>query len=159
MDRSETEQAVADRQASGDGSSTFVDDYLLYLLARASAQASSQFHAVVKRHGLSVAEWRVLGACRDRPQTIGELSAKSLFQQPTLTKIVDRMAAAGRVIRRADPDDGRRVIVSLTEEGRRLADLLMPLARLHEAQVLSGYAPEEAAALKKTLRTLIDRTN
>jgi DNA-binding MarR family transcriptional regulator len=113
---------------------------------------------VVKGRGLSVAEWRVLGMLSSGPATVGDLVAATLFQQPTLTKIVDRMAAAGLVGRAPDPADGRRVVVTLTEDGRRIADELVPLAKEHEARVLGGYAPGEAEALKAALRTLIERT-
>jgi len=140
------------------GAVGFVDDYLLYLLARASSQASAQFHARVKRHGLSVAEWRVLSACWSAPQTIGELAAKTLFQQPTLTKIVDRMAAAGWVERSPDTRDGRRVIVTVTAAGAQLAEELVPQAKAHEAELLAWLDPDQAAALKETLRALIERT-
>jgi MarR family transcriptional regulator, organic hydroperoxide resistance regulator len=136
----------------------FVEDYLLYLLARASAGASAEFHAVVKRRGLAVVEWRVLGALEGGRRTVGELAAMTLVQQPTLTKIVDRMAAEGLVARRPDAHDGRRVYVEATAKGAALAADLIRLARRHEAEVLKGYSRDEAAALKRALRTLILRT-
>ena len=36
------------RARAAESPSDFVEDYLLYLLGRASTQASAQFHAVVK---------------------------------------------------------------------------------------------------------------
>lgn len=149
---------MSDKSTAPQGGERFVDDYLLYLLARASSQASAQFHEMVKSRGLSIAEWRVLGMLSSGPATIGDLVAATLFQQPTLTKIVDRMAAGGFVRRTSDPDDGRRVHVSLTDRGREIAEQLVPLAKDHEARVLAGYLPEEAEALKAALRTLIART-
>jgi DNA-binding MarR family transcriptional regulator len=136
----------------------FVEDYLLYLLARASAGASAQFHAIVKAKGLSVLEWRVLGQLAGGPATVGLLAERALSQQPTLTKVLDRMAHEGLVVRLGDTADRRRVLLRLTEKGRRLADELVPMAREHEARVLAGYAPREAAALKRALKTLIART-
>ncbi|MCW5773301.1 MAG: winged helix DNA-binding protein [Rhodospirillaceae bacterium] len=136
----------------------FVHDYLLYLLARASMQASAQFHAIVKARGLSVLEWRVLGPLSSWPKTVSTLAEMALSQQPTLTKVLDRMAKQGLVVRLEDAADRRRVRVRLTAKGRALAAELVPLARDHEAKVLAGYAPREAAALKRTLKTLIART-
>lgn len=135
----------------------FVEDYLLYLLARASARASAEFHAVVKRRGLAVVEWRVLGALENARRTIGELAAMTLVQQPTLTKVVDRMAAEGLVLRRPDAADGRRVLVETTAKGAALASELIALARAHEAEVLKAYSRDEAASLKRALRTLVAR--
>ena len=136
----------------------FVEDYLLYLLARASAGARAQFHAVVKAHGISVLEWRVLGQLASGPSTVSMLAERAISQQPTLTKVLDRMAAEGLVVRLGDAADRRRVSVRLTEKGHRLAAELIPLAREHEGRVLAGYAPREAAALKRALKTLIART-
>jgi DNA-binding MarR family transcriptional regulator len=136
----------------------FVGDYLLYLLGRASTQASAQFHAVVKARGISVPEWRVIGQLSGGPSTISNLAERALTQQPTMTKVIDRMAAGGLVIRLEDAADRRRVSVRLTEKGQRLAAELIPLAKEHEARVLAGYAPREAAALKRALKTLIART-
>lgn len=155
---SEPEAAENTVVSSANGRDSFVDDYLLYLLARASSQASAQFHNIVKARGLTVADWRVLGMLSSGPATIGELVVASLFQQPTLTKIVDRMAGSGFVRRTTDPKDGRRVQVSLTATGRALADELVPLAKEHEQMVLGAYTPEEARALKTALKTLIERT-
>jgi DNA-binding MarR family transcriptional regulator len=141
-----------------EGQPDFVEDYLLYLLARASTGASAQFHAVVKARGISVLEWRVLGQLASGPASVSMLAERALSQQPTLTKVLDRMAAEGLIVRLADAVDRRRVSVRLTEKGQRLAAELIPLAREHEARVLAGYAPREAAALKRTLKTLIART-
>ena len=137
----------------------FVEDYLLYLLGRASMQASAQFHSIAKARGLSVLEWRVLGQLSSGPETVSTLAVMALSKQPTLTKVVDRMVKVGLVSRLEDAADRRRVFVRLTEKGRTLAAELVPLAREHEARVLAGYAPREAAALKRALKTLIERTS
>lgn len=144
--------------AAPEPATDFVGDYLLYLLARASAEASAQFHAVVKSRGLSVLEWRVLGQLSEGPSTVSMLAERALSQQPTLTKVLDRMTADGLVARLEDAADRRRVTVRLTDKGHKLAAELVPLAREHETRVLAGYSPREAAALKRALKTLIART-
>lgn len=149
-------QAVDDAPIGDNG--RFVDDYLLYLLGRASLQVSNQFHAIVKARGLSVLEWRVLGQLSSGAETVSTLAEMALSKQPTLTKVLDRMVKDGLVARLEDAADRRRTFVRLTEKGRIMAAELVPLAREHEAQVLAGYAPREAAALKRALKTLIART-
>lgn len=141
-----------------DAAPDFVENYLLYLLGRASEQASAQFHAIVKARGISVPEWRVVGQLSSGPSTISHLADRALTQQPTMTKVIDRMVAEGLVVRLEDTADRRRVSVRLTEKGQRLAAELIPLAKEHEARVLAGYGPREAAALKRALKTLIART-
>ncbi len=136
----------------------FLDDFLLYLLARASAEASAGFHDLVRKRGLSVREWRVMFTLADGPCTVGEMATRTLMQQPTLTKLVDRMEAAGTVKRQVDPADGRRVLLTLTANGHAHNDALMPLARDYEAKLLGGYTAPEATKMKTALRKLIRQT-
>lgn len=136
----------------------FLDDFLTYLTSRAAAQIALGLHALVKAQGLSIPECRVLFTIADGPLTIGHLAEMMFMQQPTLTKLLDRMERAGTVRRRADPDDRRRVLVELTDDGRRLNDLLIPQAAAYEDGLLARYSETERRALKETLRTLIRRT-
>ena len=137
----------------------FTDDYLLYLLALASHQASGEFHAQLKGLGVPVRTWRVLGALSDVDgMTVSELARHVLTNQPTLTKIVDRMARDGLVERTATLGDRRKVLVRITERGRERAADLKRRAKDHEAEVLAAYDPTEAAHLKTMLRTLIARS-
>lgn len=137
----------------------FVDDYLLYLLARASHQVSRQFHEVVREAGLQVPEWRVLATLADGPVTVGELADVTLMQQPTLTKILDRMTAQGLVTRRRHDGDGRKVLVESTDAGQRTVARLLNAARRHEVDVLAGYDHGEVQALKQALKRLIAATD
>lgn len=134
----------------------FVDGYLAYLLARASHLVSGEFHREVEASGLSVPEWRVLATLADRPDcTIGMLAEITLTKQPTLTKLVDRMAADGLVRRRAGEEDRRQALISITPRGRALAQPLLERAAEHERAVLDDFGPQQGALLKETLRQLI----
>ncbi len=137
----------------------FIDDYLLYLLARASHQASRQFHQVIKAQGVPVPQWRVLATLNDGPRTIGDLAEITLIQQPTLTKLIDRMAREDLVRRQPHGQDGRKVVVAIAGRGEALVRKLLPQAKRHETGVLAGYDGDEAATLKRILRTLIARTD
>ena len=55
-----------------------------------------------------------------RIDTVRELTDFILISQPSVSRMVDRLATRGLVERRAAPDDGRGVVVALTEEGARL---------------------------------------
>jgi DNA-binding MarR family transcriptional regulator len=136
----------------------FIDYYLLYLLARASAGISAQFHARLKTHGLQVPEWRVLASLSDGDgMTIGELATLALQRQPTMTKIIDRMTEAGLVERRPDDSDRRKVRIFISDDGRRRVDAALADAKAHEREVLADYSPAEAAQMKSMLRTLLER--
>lgn len=136
---------------------SFTDDYLLYLLARASEVVSREFHDSLRPDGISVPYWRVLATLSDRDgMTIGELADIVLMQQPTLTKVIDRMMRDGLVTREHDSDDRRRVLVRISSVGRKKVGNLLARARQHEQSVLDGY-DGDAERLKDVLRSLIDR--
>ncbi len=136
----------------------FIDDYLSYLLSRAGHAVYREFHAAVHAAGLSSLEWRVLATLSGGDGLmIGDLAREVLIQQPTLTKLVQRMEKAGWVSRGADEMDARRTLVFETPKGRNAVASLLKEAEDHEAQLLSGFSERDVTALKKILRALISR--
>ncbi|WP_150685108.1 MarR family winged helix-turn-helix transcriptional regulator [Pandoraea iniqua] len=135
----------------------FVDDYLAYLLARASALVSDEFHREVAAAGLGVSEWRVLATLSDgQARTINQLADIVLAKQPTVTKVIDRLEATGDVVRGESPTDRRQSLVSLTDAGRERVAPLLVSAREHETGVLARFGADQSSQLKDTLRRLID---
>ncbi|GBD43188.1 putative HTH-type transcriptional regulator YusO [bacterium HR40] len=136
----------------------FVDDYLAYLLARASHLVSSAHHARLARRGVPVGVWRVLATLSDGvPMTVGELAERCLMKQPTLTKLLDRMERDGLVRRLSVPEDRRKVRVAITTEGERRVAPLLREAKACEREVLAQLSEGEAVALKNALRGLLAR--
>jgi len=136
--------------------SGFVDDYLAYLLARASHLISSEFHGVVEASGLSLLEWRVMASLSGKPRlSVGELADIVLAKQPTVTKLVGRMAQVGWVRRCDAPHDKRQSLVSLTPAGQRKIKPLLAQAKAHEAQVMTDIGASEVDQLKRVLEHLI----
>lgn len=134
----------------------FVDGYLLYLLARASSIASAEFHARVKARGIAIPVWRVLAVLKDTTGvTVGELAARCLANQPTITKTVDRMQAQGLVARMADAGDRRRVRVRLTPAGEALVDELIADAQAHQERLEQAMGAPESRILVDALQRLI----
>ncbi|MGB7318964.1 MAG: MarR family transcriptional regulator [Planktotalea sp.] len=138
----------------------FVSDYLLYLLATASEQASAQFHAHVRSAGLRVPEWRVLACLHDKDGAmITRLAVYALAEQSRLTRIIAQMEERGLVLRKNDPSDGRRVRVYLTDAGRDLIETLVPEAQKHEATLLAQLGAVDGARLKSALHALLEVLN
>lgn len=136
-----------------------LDGQLIYLLARAAAQASAPMHQKIRQHGLSVPEWRTLMTIADAPRTISALADLLFMKQPTMTRLIARLELAGFVSRAPSGNDGRKVLVTLTVKGKQLTDEMIPIAMAHDADLLVDYSAEEAATLKQALRVLIKRTS
>jgi len=138
----------------------FVDSYLPYLLARASFSISSEFHAQVEAAGFTVSEWRILASLSGvKQRTVGELADIVLAKQPTVTKMVLRMADQGLVMRTACTQDKRQAWVSLTVKGKNRVTPLLKKAALHEKNVLSSLGEPHSQALKSILQKLFKQSN
>ncbi len=96
---------------------------------------------------------RVLWACG--AQSVGEIGRRLQLETNTLTPLLKRLEAQGRVARARDPGDERRVVVSLTEEGAALE----ARARDVPARIAAttGMTRAEAAELQERLRRLVTR--
>lgn len=132
----------------------FPDDYLPYLAARASHVILREFHALLVPRRLRVPEWRVLGALSSGGEyTVGALARATLFKQPTLSKLLDRLEKKGLVRRVAGDMDLRHSRVEITAKGRGRVGPAIAQARRHEKKALKGFRAGDVRALKRLLRS------
>lgn len=97
------------------------------LEAVASALNSGAIHllrslaAVDRMAGLTPARLSALSVLVfGGPQSLGALAAAEQVAGPTMTRIVDGLAAGGLAERRPDPADGRAVVIAATAAGESL---------------------------------------
>jgi DNA-binding MarR family transcriptional regulator len=91
------------------------------------------------------------------PLRLHALAALMGTTDPTATRTVDALEAAGLAERTADPADGRGVLVAATAKGARsVARKREQLVRLLE-QLLSGMPDEELTHLVELLADLNER--
>jgi DNA-binding MarR family transcriptional regulator len=95
-------------------------------------------------------QYRLLDAISRRPRTLGQVARIQGVTPATATTLVTTLETRGWVTRQHDPDDRRRIVVTLTEGGlhvlvasQRVAeaamvDLLSPLSSEHLLRLLDG---------------------
>jgi DNA-binding MarR family transcriptional regulator len=89
----------------------------------------------------------------------GELGANAFadavgISRPTATGVLRTLEARGWATRRADPGDGRSVLVSLTPAGRAKIEDLFPRFNAEEASIAGALSAEEQDRLAGMLRAL-----
>ena len=144
--------------AAGDGRQArgFVNDYLLYLLTRASRQLNNEFLQHLREAGLEPRHWRVLATLSDDDgRTVAELATTTLMPPEVLATELEEMEREGLIEQRPSADGTR---VHVTEAGYGRVVNLLAAAKAHEADVLSGIDAEDGRALKRALRRLIEQT-
>ncbi|MBN1178345.1 MAG: MarR family transcriptional regulator [Anaerolineae bacterium] len=90
------------------------------VVAKKTIQAM-QNHRVLAEAGISMLQFGVLRAICRQPCTISELSPIMMVDPSTLVAAVDALERKGLAVRGRDPNDRRRVPISATEEGARIA--------------------------------------
>lgn len=133
----------------------FINGYVPYLLARASQLISAEFHAELAARHVPVLHWRVLAALHDGPMSVGDLADVVLEKQPTMSRIILRMEAAGLVLRQTGTMDRRSTLVSISAEGRRVVKPLLKLAASHADDLLEPLGAGNAGVLVEVLQKLI----
>jgi len=85
-----------------------------------------------------------------------DLNRSVLITQPSVSRLVDRLAARGFVAKTHDPDDGRGTIVAITEEGfalfRRVAFTHMDAINRHVGHALDESELHDLIELCDRLR-------
>jgi DNA-binding MarR family transcriptional regulator len=70
-------------------------------------------------HRFSLSQGAVLGRLdREGTRSIGDLALAERVRPQSMTQTISDLESDGLIARRADPADGRRILVELTEQGR-----------------------------------------
>lgn len=93
---------------------------------------------------------------RGRPYRAGptELARELGITQSAMTARTRRLAADGLVTTGRDPDDGRRVLMTLTAKGRRLTERIVRLQAGVEDHLMTALTAKERGDLDRVLRRL-----
>ncbi|MHB8587492.1 MAG: MarR family winged helix-turn-helix transcriptional regulator [Candidatus Dormibacteraceae bacterium] len=73
---------------------------------------------------LTLAQARVLRRLARQPCSLGQLGADLVLAPPSMTRLVDRLEERRLIARSRDIEDRRKVLVTLTPEGRRLVSVI-----------------------------------
>jgi len=113
----------------------------------------------VRSSEISRTEMEVLSILMEGPRRITELTALEGIAQPTMTLLVKRLEEQGWTRREGLPDDGRVVIISLTEQGgaaqRKFRAQFLAAMRT-DLQELSDEQLQALLAATETLSSFVD---
>ena len=108
--------------------------------------------SAVEQTGLPFSRIRILRRLARRPITVKEVAAAATVDAPAATVAVNDLEDRGLVVRRTDPANRRCKLVSLTEAGRAVVDII---------DAIDDPAPDPLAALSDaelaTLRAILER--
>ncbi len=129
-------------------------------LKRLTQLADNELRRNYARHDLDSASFDVLATLRrsnsEHRLTPAGLMRSSMVTSGAITQRLDRLEARGLVSRKPSETDGRGVEVTLTAEGLRLIDSVLPTHLETEERLLAALSTAERAKLADGLRTLLE---
>ena len=97
------------------------------LLLRSHQAVMAEFRPMLREHGITEQQWRVLRALTTGDALrISRLAALTLISGPSLTRILKTLEQRGYVRRRAEAHDQRAARISITPDGLRLIATVAP---------------------------------
>lgn len=119
---------------------------------KAREAAMARFRPMLRDHGLTEQQWRVLRALTDCDNIdASELAARSFLLAPSLTRIVQHLESEALISRRQNAADQRKAVVALTAKGRRLFDRIAPHSEALYAQIEKEFGFDRLELLYELL--------
>jgi len=136
-----------------------LDNQLCFRLYAASRLITQTYHPYLSALGLTYPQYLVMMVLWEQDaQPVNDLAKRLHLETNTVTPLLQRMEKEGLVSRKRGREDGRQVIVSLTEQGREMEARAASVPACVGGQVqCSRITPETIPDLFATLDELIEK--
>lgn len=124
-------------------------------LLRAREAVMARIRPVLRAHGLTEQQWRVLRTVQDLRETEITVLAELVFLlPPSLSRILRDLEIRGLMTRRPSRDGQRRALVSLTESGGDLIRQVEPSLLHVRLEMREAFGADRLKALDALLEAL-----
>lgn len=133
-----------------------LENQVCFALVTAARNVVSIYRPVLEPLGLTHPQYLVMLALWERsPRSLGELAAELAMDPATLSPLVKRLEAQGRVSRRRRAGDERVLEITLTDAGRELREQALDVPQ--QVMAATGMTPAALAALRDGLAPFVGR--
>jgi DNA-binding MarR family transcriptional regulator len=120
------------------------------LLSAAARRVEREWNAHLAGWDLNHASLPVLVLLAHQPRSQRELAAACSVTEQTMSRVLARMERTGYVTRAPHATDRRKVVIAITDEGRRIAEKAAD-RRPAEMMTTRGLTPEQVEQLRELL--------
>jgi DNA-binding MarR family transcriptional regulator len=133
-----------------------VATYLFHLFVVVARYRDPSLDRALKPLGLNVSRHRAIAVIsRMQPCPMSELADFSAVDRTTMTRTVDQLVADGLVARGATAKDRRQVLLTLTEDGRKVHRRALKLIFEHNQQSLAGMSEPHRRQAVRALEAIL----
>ncbi len=136
---------------------TVPKDRLAHLIRDVARMQTKALQSRLVKHGVSFGHWTFLRILWIQDgQTQRELSESAGVMEPTTFSAVKAMEALGLIERRHLAGNRKNMHVFLTDKGRALEPVLVPLAEEVNDVSVQGISPRTVAMVRKALLSMVE---
>ena len=134
-----------------------VDDSIFFKLVRVVNLTARPFSESIGRsYHLSLNEWRILLVLANHPRVAAsEVAALTGLDKMTVSRAIAALERRGRVVRKVDATDRRRMLLRLSAAGERLYERIGLPAKARERSLFRGIGDADQERLGRLLDRLI----
>ncbi|HEX3016067.1 MAG TPA: MarR family transcriptional regulator [Desulfobacteria bacterium] len=130
-------------------------DFLGFMLGKTAKKFKGELSRRFTAYDITPEQWALLNQLWEQDGiSQKELSDRLVKDQPTTTRILDKLECKGFIRRQCDPTDRRAFLIFLTDQGQGLKQTLIPLAEQALEKATYGFSPADLAQLKEYLAKL-----
>jgi MarR family transcriptional regulator, lower aerobic nicotinate degradation pathway regulator len=134
-----------------------LEDQVGHLLRRAHQRHTAIFQATIGDNQLTPLQFAALMKLADVGETSqNQLGRLTAMDAATMQGVIKRLIARGFIERRPDPDDRRRLLLTLTKEGGDLVAAATARGHRITDDTLDPLSPAERQTFLRLLRRLSD---
>jgi DNA-binding MarR family transcriptional regulator len=147
-------QATAKKNAKSVRTSYILDEQIGFILRMVSQRHAAIFARDIGAN-LTPTQWAALSKLAETgPCSQNQLGRLTAMDVATIKGVIDRLTARGLTETSPDPEDGRRLLVSLSRAGAQLAEKIAPNASAISKETLAPLDAKERETLVALLNKL-----
>ena len=112
---------------------------------------------LAEHHGLSIAEWRVLGQlATNSPTTVRGIAATTYMAKSQISRAAACLVQSGYAVRSKDVDDERSAVFAITKEGQKKYKTVMRMNQERQRMLLAQLEPTQRNIMFDGISRLIE---
>lgn len=136
-----------------------LDRFIPYRLSVLTNTVSMVIASAYEREfGLTIPQWRVMAVLARYPDLSAiEVAERTAMDKVAVSRALQGLLDAKRVLRAFDKVDRRRSILRLSAAGQAVYTRVAPMALRYEAELLSALSPTDQRTLDRLLARLMEQ--
>ena len=133
------------------------DDRLAHLVRDSGRAYSRALQVRLGQHDVPFGHWTFLRILWESDGlTQSELSVQAGVMEPTTFSAMKKMESLGYITRRHSAENKKNLYVYLTPKGRKLKQILVPLAEQVNQVIVKGISSQEVATTRRVLLAILN---